>query len=1701
MLPKKMQTVISASRVYSCSCSVRPLVYIFVTLWLISSQTTNSKNIADTAIDTSHYHHYDELTRLLKSYAVKHATIAKLHTIGKSSRGRELWAIQITDNINTVEAGEPMFKYVGNMHGNEVISRQILIYLIQHLLDNYEHDPAVKDLVDSTNIYIMPSMNPDGFETATVGDCTGVRGRRNGQNVDLNRNFPDQYENNSRKVYAPETVAMMNWITRNKFVLSANLHGGSVVASYPYDDSKSHEESGYYSPAPDDAVFKHLATVYSQNHRTMHTEVECFRGEKFKGGITNGAHWYDVPGGMQDFNYLHSNCMEITIELSCCKYPLPGNLTTEWRNNKPALLAYMHEVHKGVKGYVVDSTNQNPIENATISVKGINHKLLTASHGDYWRILVPGTYEITASKNGYDSVTKNVEVKSGKAVEINFKLNSKLNNSNVRGSSAVNVGEQVADAATKKFIASLKNVSDYSHHERLKLIEPTVFKHHNHAEMMAFMKKYHEKCPTISRLYSVGKSVVGRNLEVFEISSHPGKHEPGEPEFKYVGNMHGNEVVGREVLLLLIQTLCENYGKNDFITYLIDHTRIHIMPSMNPDGHEIAQVGDVQGEYGRANQNGVDLNRNFPDRFPAVARHALEPETKAVMNWMKSIPFVLSANLHGGSLVANYPYDDTESGTSVYAKCPDDKTFQILAESYSLAHSKMHGGKPCPNLFPNEYFTDGITNGAKWYSIHGSMQDWNYLHTNCFEVTLELGCVKYPLAKDMQKYWNANKYSLLVFMGQIHKGVKGFVMSLTTGKGIPEAEVRVKGINHVISSAKDGDYWRLLAPGIYEITASALGYQSVTHKVNVTDKGAVQVNFTLEKDTSLIAWSEHHDFNITENLQFKYTQYQSALVELDHLAKQNPTIFKYSVLGKSSSSTNDISLFELAENVNSVEDKVERAHVGIIGGLNDEVFGYEMIVRLVRHFATGYSKRSEEILDMLNKTHLYLIPLANPDITNKLTQGNCSSHSNKFNGLKNLFDKQTKVALPKEYNVLVKFLNDYPLHMVVSLEAGALAMRIPYDQKQRNSFGKSTSSTDDDAVFEMLAQTYVDRHPNMKSGGRCNVKPAKGGIFHGANHQPLSNSVMDFMYIKNDCFMLAAHISCCNYPSGSHLPYIWNENLLSLKQIIKKSQQAVKGQILDERGFPLNKAVLKLGNREHNVTVNKFGEYYRILTKGDHLINIVADGYNPLVKKVEIEADESTQLNTRLSKEINMMSYHNYTQMTKLLYKIYKTHEKIVDLRSLGKSVKGNEIWSVEISSRPGIHETGEPEIQFVGNVRGDEVVGREILLQFIDYLTSNYNKDDEITALIDSTRIHIIPSLNPDGADLAKEGVCSGKPDNANGIDLSTSFPTLNDVYYGQVDFTNSSGQLQPEIMALLSLSSKNPFLLSIAFQGATLVAAYPYFAPFNDTDGSLSHPTADDEILKSIAASYANKHPTMNLGKPSCPQQPGQSFKGGIVNGAEWESETGTLQDFMYQMYGTLPIAIAPDCCAYPKSNSLPRIWNMHKASLITMLKQAHRGIKGIVKDKKGNALRGAHVRFEGVKKDAKTSTQGDYWKYVLPGTYKVTAALFGYGPVSKTVEVKAGHVVHLDFMLEIDSFILGTGPIVVLAVSALMLVVVLLVILTMVRRWGAQPVTYKQLNTNGYPDEANGINGGQKKSLLTNEYHDDSSSEDDVYFSRRS
>lgn len=216
------------------------------------------------------------------------------------------------------------------------------------------------------------------------------------------------------------------------------------------------------------------------------------------------------------------------------------------------------------------------------------------------------------------------------------------------------------------------------------------------------------------------------------ITKNPNQEILLKPNVKYIANMHGNEAVGRELLLHLAEHLVLNYGYDPYITYLLDNTRIHLMPSMNPDGFEVSTEGECTGSNGRYNARGHDLNRNFPDVFKHKADKEIQPETQAIIEWMEKVPFVLSANLHGGALVASYPYDNSPNALTFNAfnapshnsPTPDDDLFRHLAQTYSFNHGTMHLGAPCPDGTPG--FPNGTTNGAQWYPLAGKNKNLLY---------------------------------------------------------------------------------------------------------------------------------------------------------------------------------------------------------------------------------------------------------------------------------------------------------------------------------------------------------------------------------------------------------------------------------------------------------------------------------------------------------------------------------------------------------------------------------------------------------------------------------------------------------------------------------------------------------------------------------------------------------------------------------------------------------------------------------------------------------------------------------------------------------------------------------------------------------------------------------------------------------------
>ncbi|MBN1513160.1 MAG: carboxypeptidase regulatory-like domain-containing protein [Phycisphaerae bacterium] len=350
---------------------------------------------------------YSSLGPDLLAYETAYPALAKRYDLGLSVQGRHMWAIRISDNV-TVEEDEPEVRYISTMHGNEITGVKMCMNLVDYLLTNYGTDPQVANIVDELDLWILPLMNPDGYDQT-------YRERENANGVDLNRNFPEGTygDPNTPAGHAIEVQNIMNWCFGRSFVLAANFHGGALVVNYPFDNDSL---GSVFSPTPDEDLFVYISEEYSYLNPPM------WGSTSFLHGITNGADWYSIDGGMQDWSYRYMGCNEVTIEIGT-KEPPESQIPTYWAENRDSMLAYLETALIGVRGIVTDSTTGLPLS-ATVSVVGRDHPVYTDPVvGNYHRMLLPGTYDLVFEVDGYDPITvTGVVVNAGAATRLDVQF-------------------------------------------------------------------------------------------------------------------------------------------------------------------------------------------------------------------------------------------------------------------------------------------------------------------------------------------------------------------------------------------------------------------------------------------------------------------------------------------------------------------------------------------------------------------------------------------------------------------------------------------------------------------------------------------------------------------------------------------------------------------------------------------------------------------------------------------------------------------------------------------------------------------------------------------------------------------------------------------------------------------------------------------------------------------------------------------------------------------------------------------------------------------------------------------------------------------------------------------------------------------------------------------------------------------------------
>ena len=367
--------------------------------------------------DWDSYLSYSQYVNMMEGFPTttvsgRSCTLLDLGTLSTSNH-RRILGVRIN---NGQPNGKPRFLYTSTMHGDEVTGMILMLRLIDELCTST--DSRIVNLVNNLDIFIFPCTNPDGTYYGGNNTVNGAR-RYNGNNVDLNRHFPDFDDGphpDGQSYYQDEAQWMMDLAQQYLFTMGANYHGGAEVVNYPWDT---------YRPVhPDDAWWRLVSTEYVTNARAVSSN---YMTDTNNSGITNGYAWYTINGSRQDYMTYYAQCRELTLECSSSKTPNASQLPSFWECNHISMLAFMEQSLKGVHGVVRDANTHQPIEGVTVTVQ--DHDDLgswVTSHnvGDFHRPIKAGSYTFVFEKDGYCPEFVNVTVADGQTVNLEVEMST-----------------------------------------------------------------------------------------------------------------------------------------------------------------------------------------------------------------------------------------------------------------------------------------------------------------------------------------------------------------------------------------------------------------------------------------------------------------------------------------------------------------------------------------------------------------------------------------------------------------------------------------------------------------------------------------------------------------------------------------------------------------------------------------------------------------------------------------------------------------------------------------------------------------------------------------------------------------------------------------------------------------------------------------------------------------------------------------------------------------------------------------------------------------------------------------------------------------------------------------------------------------------------------------------------------------------------
>lgn len=333
-------------------------------------------------------------------------------------------------------------------------------------------------------------------------------------------------------------------------------------------------------------------------------------------------------------------------------------------------------------------------------------------------------------------------------------------------------------------------------------------------EDAAWYQELAKKYPQFIQVFSIGKTATQQPIWAIKISDNVTIDEV-EPEFAYIANMHGNEVVGRRVMLRLLDEMIESYARGeDQFKSLIENNEIFFIPTLNPDGYQKRQ---------RGNAAWVDINRDFPDfaspnnNQNTVARRA--EETVAMMNFHAQRHLALSGSFHDGAVVVNYPWDTVKQDPPLHQFIID------LSRVYADKNDEMRSSYE---------FKDGITNGYAWYEVNGGLQDWAFYYHDNLMITFELSDIKWPKWSEIDHQYQLNRDAMIAFMKKISSGA-GFELTNKQSSGRVRIFDQTRNINLGDFPYFAGEFYKVLPVGLYRFELQGQGQETWSFETKIEE--------------------------------------------------------------------------------------------------------------------------------------------------------------------------------------------------------------------------------------------------------------------------------------------------------------------------------------------------------------------------------------------------------------------------------------------------------------------------------------------------------------------------------------------------------------------------------------------------------------------------------------------------------------------------------------------------------------------------------------------------------------------------------------------------------------------------------------------------------------------------------------------------